>query len=45
MLSLVTFDLSLPLLTEKKKHKLKVENYVLFGGLTEDYSLGWQHLR
>ena len=28
------------LLTEKKRHNLKVENYVLFGGLPEDLSTG-----
>ena len=28
------------LLTEKKMHNLKTENYVLFGGLTEDLSPG-----
>lgn len=27
-------------LTEKKKHNLKVENSVLFVGLTEDLSVG-----
>ena len=27
-----------PLLTEKKIHNLKVENYVLFGGCSEDLS-------
>ena len=28
--------------TEKKMHNLKAENYVLFGGLTEDYNLGYK---
>ena len=27
--------------TEKNLHNLKVENYDLFGGLTEDYRLGY----
>ena len=31
---------SVPLLTEKKMHNLKVENYVLFSGLVEDVSPG-----
>ena len=26
--------------TEKKMHNLKAENYVLFGGLAEDFSPG-----
>ena len=30
-----------PLSTEKKMHNLKVESYVLFGELTEDYSPGY----
>ena len=30
--------------TEKKMHSLKVESYVLFGGYSEDFKPGTQHL-